>query len=80
MRIVIILIMVGLAGCATSEIVHLQNAVGQGVQCGPYTDYGNIPTANLTTQDKLRHCVSDYQRQGYERIPTPQDSPLSNFR
>lgn len=60
-----------LAGCATSEIVYLKNPNGAMVQCGPYTHYGNIPTANLTTQIDLRDCVTDFQRQGYERVPGP---------
>ena len=66
-----VLVVIGLVGCATSEIVHLKNATGKKVQCGPYTDLGNVPMANVTTQKKLRDCISDYQRQGYERVPGP---------
>lgn len=71
MRTTIILMTIGLAGCATSEAVYLQNAARQVVQRGPYTDYGNIPKANVTTQSQLRDCIVDYQRQGYERVPSP---------
>lgn len=58
-------------GCVTSESVVLRNSAGMTVRCGPYTDfgYGNLPSANITTQMKVRDCVSDYQRQGYERAP-----------
>ncbi len=60
------------ASCASSEVVHLKNhATGHVVQCGPYTKYGNIPAANETTLAELRYCVSDYQRQGYERVSKP---------
>ena len=58
-----------LAGCATSEAVYLQNSTGQTVQCGPYTVGGSIPQANVRVQERLRDCVADYQRQGYERTP-----------
>ena len=70
----IILMAIGLAGCAISETVYLQNASSQTVQCGPYTDYGDISSANVTTQNELRDCITDYQRQGYERVPDPQIS------
>ncbi len=70
-KVVIILTLVALAGCATSELVYLQNASGLKVQCGPYTDYGNVSRANMVAHKKLRDCISDYQRQGYERIPGP---------
>ena len=68
---IIILMAIGLAGCATSETVYLKNVSNQKVKCGPYTNYGNIPSANVTTQNQLRGCIADYQRQGYERVPGP---------
>ena len=72
MRTATVLMLIGLAGCGTtSETVFLQNAAGQNVQCGPYTAYGNIPKANESTQQQLRDCIGDYQRQGYERVPGP---------
>ena len=67
-----ILMAISLAGCATSsETVYLKNPSNQMVKCGPYTNYGNVPSANVTTQNQLRGCISDYQRQGYERVPGP---------
>ena len=68
---IIILMAIGLAGCATSETVYLKNVSNQTVKCGPYTNYGDIPSANVTTQNQLRDCIADYQRQGYERVPVP---------
>lgn len=57
-----------LTGCANSEAVHLQNAAGQMVTCGPYAATF-IAESRLTAQEQLRDCVSDFQRQGYERTP-----------
>lgn len=59
-----------LASCA-SEAVHLKNQAGNIVQCGPYNDRGIGPIADLATQQRLRDCVTDFQRQGYERLATP---------
>ena len=41
---IIILMAIGLAGCATSETVYLKNVSNQMVKCGPYTNYGHIPS------------------------------------
>ena len=60
-----------LAGCVTSETVYLKNVSNQMVKCGPYTNYGHIASANVTTHNQLRGCIVDYQRQGYERVPGP---------
>ncbi len=60
------------ASCVSSEVVYLKNNVtGHVVQCGPYTRGGNIPAAQNATLSELRYCVTDYQRQGYERVPQP---------
>ncbi len=60
------------AGCASSETVYLKHsAKGDTVKCGPYTVGGNIASAAATAQNELRYCINDFQRQGYERIPTP---------
>ena len=71
LRIVFILAL-GLAGCASSQTVYLQNTQGEQVQCGPYTNYGNIASASQTAQRKLRYCIEDFQSQGYVRIPNPE--------
>ena len=70
-RLLILLALPLVAGCAIGEKVLLKNTAGMTVQCGPYTDFGNIPAANETTAAKVRDCVTDYQRQGYERVPGP---------
>ena len=70
-RIGIVLMTMGLVGCATSETVHLRNADGHMVKCGPYTPSGIGPPAEMIAQAALRDCINDYQRQGYERIPAP---------
>lgn len=63
-------ICVALTGCA-SESVYLRNVAGTTVQCGPYSGGGIGPIANLAAEQRLRDCVADYQRQGYERTPNP---------
>jgi len=72
MRSVFVLAL-GLAGCAvTSETVYLENAQGERVQCGPYT--GDIAVIGTPTPPgvRLRDCIDDFQRQGYERVQGPQ--------
>ena len=55
-----------LAGCSTSDQIIMSK--GEETRaCGPYTTGGNIPAAAMTNQRKLESCVSDYQRQGYNR-------------
>lgn len=61
-----------LVGCAaTSERVTLRNQSGQTVTCGPYStyDYSYTETSSSIVEARLRGCISDYQRQGYERVP-----------
>ena len=73
MRLTMILVAIALTGCATSEVVYLKNMGGQTVQCGPYelAGIGGLQQAAAQAQDRLRDCVTDYQRQGYNRIPAP---------
>jgi len=56
-------------GCVvSSEIVYLKHPTkGDVVKCGPFTKTGNINAATQAAQAELRYCVSDFQRQGYER-------------
>lgn len=56
-------------GCAVSETVRLQNRQGDTVTCGPFTTAGRIGQATVASHIKLRDCISDFQRQGYERMP-----------
>ncbi len=69
-----------LGGCAGGEIVHLANSANQQVQCGPFSAKAPVaqyfeerfgaPGAAAQLGDdaetKLRMCIEDYQRQGYE--------------
>jgi hypothetical protein len=61
---------IALAGCA-SEPVYLRNMAGQTVQCGPYHPIGSerVPASQIAAM-MTRDCISDFQRQGYERVPT----------
>lgn len=54
-----------LSGCAVSDTVHMEKA-GQRVTCGPYANAMGIGSAGPI--DALRDCVSDFQRQGYQRV------------
>lgn len=54
-----------LAGCGT-EPVYLRNMAGAMVQCGPYD---NRAIQSIASADRERQCITDYQRQGYERAP-----------
>lgn len=59
-----------LAGCATvqTEKIYLRNAAGMTVTCGPYF---NANLAAGAAAQRESQCISDYQRQGYERAPGP---------
>lgn len=54
-----------LSACSTNPI-YLSNAAGKTVQCGPFpaTDYINAAAA----PQREAQCISDFQRQGYERV------------
>lgn len=65
MKWVILATMILLAGCQNqfqSETVFLQRK-GEKVQCGPYSAF----TFSQEQEDRLRVCVTDYQKAGYER-------------
>lgn len=63
-----VFILVALVSCASSEAVILKNGTGQTVQCGPYSGVGSLPAQAAQADEKLRGCIYDYQRQGYERV------------
>ena len=68
MRIVLLLVpAVLLAACTTTQPVYLRHPqTGQTATCGPYNE--DPVTASITLSRETR-CITDYQRQGYERIP-----------
>jgi len=71
MKTLILLLAFAVSACsATSERVALKNAAGHVVYCGPYKtyDYSYTETSSTIVQSQLRGCVSDFQRQGYERV------------
>ena len=78
MRNVVFIALLGLAGCAEpTETIYLARGE-QRVQCGPYKAVNNVARAFapesatpqvVEAEYKLRNCVSDYQRQGFNRVP-----------
>ncbi len=52
-----------------TETINLAKQGSPAVQCGPYLGYGGLEFE--TAQANLRSCVSDYQRQGYQRVASP---------
>jgi hypothetical protein len=68
MRVVGVLgfIFVFLTGCAT-PVINLRHPDGRIAQCGKSYHWGY--TGNISSVEQDRACVSDYQRQGFERVP-----------
>jgi len=65
MRWGILLVAAALLGACAAPPVHLKHKeTGQVIKCGPY---------DTSVRGALREaqCISDYQRQGYERVPAP---------
>jgi hypothetical protein len=59
-KLMVLAALLVLAGC-TAE-VHLRNArTGATATCGPYVD-------DITTPEREGRCISDFQRQGFERV------------
>ncbi len=61
-----------LAGCvfSTNPIILRHPETGQTVKCGPYR-YSHLifEQSPRTALERERACITDYQRQGYERMP-----------
>jgi hypothetical protein len=68
MRTIIIALGLFLAACSTDPVYLKNTGTGAVVQCGPYATRGPSST-NAAWQES--QCISDYQRQGYERVPGP---------
>ncbi len=68
--IVTALVVLSVARCTTSDPIYLKSANGKTVRCGPYMDFGYLPATSKSTEAKVWDCVSYYQRNGYERIPS----------
>ncbi len=57
------------AACSTDPVYLKHTKSGQIVQCGPFPSRGMQATAAALHESQ---CINDYQRQGYERVPSPQ--------
>lgn len=61
-----------LAGCESmadsTETIYMERGA-ESVACGPYRGLG--ATAMAAAAASLRDCVSDFQRQGFQRVPGP---------
>jgi hypothetical protein len=63
--ITLLAMVVIISGC--TEAVTMQNkATGETATCGPYKN--GIITGAWAAQREAQ-CISDYQRQGYDRVP-----------
>ena len=62
--VVVALVALLLAGCTAS--VMLRHDDGRRVKCGPYNAYG---IHSISAAQRESQCISDYQRQGFERAP-----------
>ena len=59
-----------MSGCATIPPVTLQHpTTGQRVKCDGGSHAPGNPDHGLVILTKQGRCISDYQRQGYERVP-----------
>jgi hypothetical protein len=66
-RILLLFPLIALAACNTTQPIYLQNPqTGQTATCGPY-NYDPV-TADVVLNREAR-CITDFQRQGYERLP-----------
>ena len=57
-----------LAACTTAPVYLKHMETGQVVTCGPYD---NRPLQAASSAYRESQCITDYQRQGFERTPTP---------
>jgi len=58
-----------LPGCMTDSVILVHPQTQRAAQCGPY-DYTGASSglfSKVAAMERERDCLSDYQRQGYER-------------
>jgi hypothetical protein len=57
------------AGCMTDSVVLVHPQTQMAAQCGPYyfTGASSGLFSKAAAMERERDCISDYQRQGYER-------------
>ena len=64
----IVVLVAVLAACTTP--VYLKHpSTGQVVKCGPYRATG---ISSIASAEREARCISDYQAQGYVRVPGPE--------
>lgn len=58
-----------LAGCVRDAVILIHPQTGKEAQCGPYyfTGMSSGIFSKGAAEERERDCISDYQRQGYER-------------
>jgi len=61
-----VLMVIGLIGCATPPVRLRHPQTGHTVQCGPYRRLVLGLPAMILEND----CVNDFQKRGYERLPS----------
>lgn len=68
------LLLLLVTGC-TSAVTLRHPITGVTVKCGPYA-FDNLGRSAAVAMERERQCISDYQRQGYERGTVPgQNTP-----
>jgi hypothetical protein len=55
------------AGCASEAVMLKHPQTGATVTCGPYRSFAGFGDDYVRS---MSQCISDYHRQGFERIPT----------
>jgi hypothetical protein len=72
MRWVGLLLVTGAHGVCQDRLVYLRHqTMGRVAQCGPYPNYTTVRASLALIRG--RWCIKDYQRLGYERMPSPTD-------
>jgi hypothetical protein len=66
-------VLVALLGsaCATQPVTLKHPTTGQVTQCGPYTNMHPFFPGLSPHWKAERDCISDFQRQGFERMAQP---------
>ena len=67
MRVIALISLVVLTGCAQAQAVKMQHADGRSVTCGPYRVGGFNGEQVATLQQES--CLNDYRAQGFIRVP-----------
>ena len=62
-------VLVLVAGCMTDSVMLVHPQTQLAAQCGPYyfTGASSGVFSKAAAMERERDCISDYQRQGYER-------------